>query len=206
MTPKIVNKEAKRLEIMQAAIHVFAQNGIVKSKMIDIARKAGVGKGTIYEYFRSKEEIFAAAFDYFFNQIEALIQQTLQISVEPREQLKNLIRVTMEAFFKESGDFLQIMMDFWAEGIRNKDDHLAEVINLKDVYRRYREILTVIIEKGIAQGVFRPVNSVNMASFIIAAMDGLMLQWIMEPDLFELEPVGDSLLDGLLNGLNKQDR
>lgn len=203
MAPKIVDKEAKRLEIMQAAIQVFAQNGIVKAKMIDIARAAGVGKGTIYEYFRSKEDIFAAAFTFYFSQMDDLIQDALRVSDDPREQLKNLIRVSMEAFFKESGDFLQIMMDFWAEGIRNKDERLVQAINLKEIYRQYRQILISTIEKGIAQGVFRPVNSMTMASFLIAAMDGLMLQWIMEPALFNLEEVEKAMIDGLLNGLNK---
>jgi AcrR family transcriptional regulator len=203
MAPKIVDKEAKRLEIMQAAIHVFAQNGIVRAKMIDIARSAGVGKGTVYEYFRSKEEIFAAAFSYYFNQMEVLTQKALELSDEPRKQLENLICVTMEAFFKESGDFLQIMMDFWAEGIRNKDERLVEAIDLKGIYRQYRQIIIAIIEKGIKRGVFRPVDSVAMASFLIASMDGLMLQWIMEPDLFELEQVEQALIDGFLNGLSK---
>lgn len=205
MAPKIIDKEAKRMEIMQAAIQVFAQNGIVKAKMIDIARSAGVGKGTIYEYFRSKEEIFAAAFSHYFNQMEVMIQEALALTDEPRKQLENLIGYTMEAFFKESGDFLQIMMDFWAEGIRNKDERLVEAIDLKGIYRQFRQIIIAIIEKGIKQGVFRPVDSMAMASFLIASTDGLMLQWIMEPDLFELEQVKQAMIDGLLNGLSKKD-
>ena len=201
MTPKIVDKEAKRLEIMQAAIQVFARNGIVKAKMIDIARAAGVGKGTIYEYFRSKEEIFAEAFIFYFKQMDGLIRDAVQLSDDPREQLKNLIRVSVKAFLGESDDFLQIMMDFWAEGIRNKDEHLMQTIDLKGIYQQYRQILTDIINRGIERKIFRPVNSVAMASFLIGSLDGLMLQWIMEPHLFEINEVIEAMIDGFLNGL-----
>ena len=62
MSPKIIDKEAKKAEILQAAMQVFSRKGVAKTRMADIAVAAGIGKGTIYEYFRSKEEIFAAAF------------------------------------------------------------------------------------------------------------------------------------------------
>ena len=59
MAPKIVDKEAKKTQIIIAATQVFSKLGVAKTKMIDIAQAAGIGKGTIYEYFRSKEEIFS---------------------------------------------------------------------------------------------------------------------------------------------------
>ncbi len=56
--PKIVDKEAKRKDILNAAIHVFVEQGAAKTKIADIAKRANIGKGTIYEYFSSKEDIF----------------------------------------------------------------------------------------------------------------------------------------------------
>ena len=81
--PKIVDKEAKKLAILHAAMHVFARQGVVKTKMIDIARYAGIGKGTIYEYFRSKEEIFNSAFQYFFEDVEQALQQVVASKGDP---------------------------------------------------------------------------------------------------------------------------
>jgi len=201
MTPKIVDKDAKKFEIIQAAIGVFAKNGVVKSRMIDIARAAGVGKGTIYEYFRSKEDIFIAAYNYFYRQTQAMMNQALQASQEPEQQLKNLIRVSLSGFFENNAEFLEIMMDFWAEGIRKKNERIIEAINLKAIYRQYRALIRAIIDRGIRQHVFRPINSQVVASFLIGSLDGLLLQWIMEPDLFDIDEVTKTIIDGFLNGL-----
>ncbi|MDP6593244.1 MAG: helix-turn-helix domain-containing protein, partial [Candidatus Marinimicrobia bacterium] len=53
----------KRTQIIQAAIKVFARKGLERGKIADVAKEAGIGKGTVYEYFRSKEEIFSAIED-----------------------------------------------------------------------------------------------------------------------------------------------
>ena len=65
MAPIIVDKELKKQDILVAALKVFARQGIAKTKMIDIAIEAGIGKGTIYEYFRSKEEVIRESFQAF---------------------------------------------------------------------------------------------------------------------------------------------
>jgi len=92
-------------------------------------------------------------------------------------------------------------MDFWAEGIRTKDDTINETINLKQIYQIYRKMIVDIIETGIAQGIFRKIDAVSYASFLIGAMDGLMLQWVLEPEIFDIKQIADALCDGLLNGI-----
>ncbi len=203
MAPKVVDKEAKKLEIMQAAIQVFSKKGVANTKMIDIATAASIGKGTIYEYFSSKEDIFATGFQYFFTGIEQNIQSALQESTHPEKQLQNLIRSSLNVFFEDHGEFAAIMMDFWAEGIRTKDNTINKTINLKLVYQMYREMLAEIIENGIAQDVFRKIDAVSFASFLIGALDGLMLQWVLEPEIFDIKQIADTLCDGFLNGIKK---
>ncbi len=203
MSPKIVDKEAKKLEIMQAAIQAFSQNGVANTKMIDIAKAASIGKGTIYEYFSSKEEIFASGFTYFFDGFEREMKQALSKSEDPAEQLEILIRRSLSAFFEDQLKFAAIMLDFWAEGIRNKDDAINNVINLKQLYQGYRAMVVQIIENGMRRGVFRQLDPVPYASFLIGAIDGLMLQWVMEPELFDVQQVGDALCEGMLRGIGK---
>ncbi len=60
--PKIVDKEAKRKKILEASMRVFAKKGVENTKMKDIAKSAGIGKGTIYEYFNSRDEILQKSF------------------------------------------------------------------------------------------------------------------------------------------------
>lgn len=59
-------KEQRKIEIIEAAIRVFGENGYHGGKVGNIAEKAGIGKGTVYEYFRSKEEIFQQMLKYVF--------------------------------------------------------------------------------------------------------------------------------------------
>lgn len=201
MSPKIVDKEAKKAEILQAAMQVFSQRGVAKTKMADIAVAAGIGKGTIYEYFRSKEEIFAAAFQQVNQRSGELIQQALASTDDPVEQLRLLIDVSRQTFIEESADFAGIMMDFWAEGIRNKDEKILAIINLEQIYDEYRSLISGILETGIQKGVFRPVDTASLAAILIAALDGVMLQWIMTPELIDMKRITDVLIDSLMNGI-----
>jgi AcrR family transcriptional regulator len=67
MAPIVVDKAKKKTDILNAAIEVFATKGVANAKMNDIAIAANIGKGTIYEYFSSKEDIFSTAFHVFLN-------------------------------------------------------------------------------------------------------------------------------------------
>ena len=120
MSPKIIDKKAKKEEILKAAIKVFAQKGVTNTKMVDIAETAGIGKGTIYEYFESKDDIFAEAFHHFMEELNAVMAKRLFRIYDPIEKLAALIKGWVEVVQFHSADFMEIMMDFWAEGVRHK--------------------------------------------------------------------------------------
>jgi TetR/AcrR family fatty acid metabolism transcriptional regulator len=204
MTPKIVDKEAKKIEIIHAAVKVFSEKGMVKAKMVDIASEAGIGKGTIYEYFRSKEEIFTSGFQMFFEGMQNTIETGLKSTDDPVEQLKLLINLSLTSFFQHGSDLAMIMMDFWAEGIRNKDEKILNAIDLRQIYHEFRIIIQSILNNGIKQGIFRKVDTHHTASLWIGALDGLMLQWIMDHKVIDIKKITDSVIDNLLNGLYKK--
>ena len=202
MSPKIVDKEEKKQEILKAAVRIFAQNGVVKTKMADIAEAAGIGKGTIYEYFRSKEDIFAETYSHLFQDTENKIAEVLESSIPPEEKLRNFMRVTIEEFLvKDGGEFAGIMMSFWSEGIRNNNERIMQIIDLKKVYSEFRGIIAVILEEGIKKGKFRKVDTYITASVIIGALDGILLQYVMDKNVFSPEQATGALLDSFLNGL-----
>lgn len=203
MAPHVVDKEAKKREILRAAMKVFAQNGVVNTKMTDIAIAAGIGKGTIYEYFRSKEDIFAEAYTRVFQGTEEQIGCVLESRIGPEEKLKRLMTITIEGFFGDGGEFAGIMMAFWSEGIRNKDERIIEIINLQEVYSQYRGMISGILEEGIRKRVFRKVDTFLTASVLIGAMDGILLQCILDPKIFSPERAVEALLDSYLNGIKK---
>ena len=204
MAPKIVDKDAKKIEIIHAAVKVFSEKGMVKAKMADIALEAGIGKGTIYEYFRSKEEVFASGFQMFFQGMENQIESALSSTTDPVEQLKLLINLSFKSFLQHGSDLAMIMMDFWAEGIRNKDEKILNSIDLRQIYHEFRIMIQSIINNGIEQGVFRQVDTHNVAALLIGALDGIMLQWIMDQKVIDLDKITDSVIDNFLYGLYKK--
>lgn len=204
MTPKIVNKEAKKMEIIHAAIKVFSEKGMVKAKMADIALEAGIGKGTIYEYFRSKEDVFASGFQIFFQGMQEQIERAINSTMDPVEQLRYLISVSFKSFLQHGSDLAMIMMDFWAEGIRNKDEKILNAVDLRKIYHEFRIMIKAIIENGIKRGVFRNVDSHHVASLLIGALDGIMLQWIMDHKVIDLNKVTESVNDIFINCLYKK--
>jgi len=201
--PKFVDKEAKRLEIMNAAMKVFARSGVVNTKMAEIAEAAGIGKGTIYEYFRSKDEIFSHAFELFFQEIKTALDDISQSKTDPETRIRQIVKASLVDFTSGNEQFLQLLMDFWAEGIRNKNDDNGQVLNLERVYTEFRTAIAVILDDGIRRGVFRSVDTNIAASTLIGVLDGLYLQWIINPSVFEFEEVSDFLAENFLRGIKK---
>ena len=197
MSPKIVDREAKRKQITQAAMSVFARLGIDNAKMTDIASAAGIGKGTIYEYFRSKDEVFAAAFELFQEEMDAEIGRRIWGVADPEEKLRVLVGTFVDIILKHHTDFVEIMLEFWAEGIRRGH----EVLDMKSMYEKYRQYIAAFLEEGVEKGAFRPLDAALVASTILGALDGLMLQWFLDREVFDLDRAGEELTRVILKGI-----
>ena len=201
--PKIIDKDAKKLDILHAAAKVFAQKGVVNTKMVDIAAEAGIGKGTIYEYYRSKEEIFGDSFRLIFDHMESQLADAIGKTDDPVSKLRKLIQVTLKEFLEHSGDLAGIMLDFWAEGVRTKNDDIMNVINLEQIYSEYRIMIADILHDGINKSVFREVDANSLAAIIIGSLDGIMLQWIINKNLVDLDKICEVIIETLLIGIKK---
>ncbi len=199
--PKIVDKKEKRTKILEAAITVFAKRGIAKTKMTDIAEAAQIGKGTIYEYFHSKNQIFIDAFFHVMKKTEDIFKKRIASKADPIEKLRSLFDAWKEVFSSDFKDYMEIVLDFWAEGIRNKDE--AATFSLKKIYADNRRITKDILDEGVAKGKFKPMNTQIVASIILGAMDGEMVQWITDPHIFELEESFDTMFEIILKGIKK---
>lgn len=201
MSPKAVDRNAKKQIILEAAMKVFAQKGFAKAKMSEIAVEAAIGKGTIYEYFRSKDQIFQETFHFFVGDMEAVYAQIAEKDIPATEKLTAIIEFTINSFLA-TGDFGAILMDFWAEGIRNHEqEKMEKVFNLKSVYKIHRDHLSKIIDQGVEQGQFRHLDSACVASVLFGCFDGIMLQYILDPQLLDLKKTAKVLTDLIISGL-----
>jgi len=203
--PKIVNRQEKKEEILRAAFNVFARKGFNATKMIDIAREAGMGKGTIYEYFTSKKDIFSALFVFLFQDFDREFQKKLASAPDPIEKIKLIVQIYFVDFINQYGDFIKIVMDFWmAEVYRDEAVQTAEGLNLADMYAGYTQLIADIINEGTEQGIFRKVDASHYAAMLLAIFDGLYLQIFLKLNAFRAEEIAAAVLDLFLGSLTKQ--
>jgi AcrR family transcriptional regulator len=197
--PRVVDREKKRDALVQAAAAVFAHQGFSGTRMADIADHAGVGKGTVYEYFDSKEELFLAVFEWYNVGIARRIDDRLTAGGSAREQL--------EAIFEESAaiigdlrDLTSLNLDFWA-ACRGSAFEGKFKEALEGLYDDYRGLAAGIIQGGQEMGEFRrDVDPYAVAAAVVGAFDGLGVQaWI--DDSLDLAASASAFTRTVISGL-----
>lgn len=195
--PKIVNKTEKREQLVQAAIPIFAKYGFRDTKMSDIAIQADVGKGTLYEYFPSKDELFLHAFRVWFSYFAEQMQEIMETEKDPQRQILSFYTqyfATIESY----RDMYQIYFDFWSELTRNP---LLNKQDISDVYQSLRDLFTGILEDGVERKIFRSMDAQVVSVAMIAMADGLLLQWLIDPSAFSIKDVGTIAMTTYIHGL-----
>ncbi len=192
--PKIVDKEAKRKEILGAAMRTFAKHGVVQTKMADIALAAGVGKGTIYEYYDSKEAIFMDAKKDMMMTLEASVARRLEAIEDPREKLKQFALGVVEGM-EDCHEIIQLMLDFKTSDLRE-----MQLEESRKACKQQLETVASFIDEGIQLGVFKPVDSLALSSAVLALLDGQILQWIIQEN-FSIAANVELAIDLWLQGL-----
>ena len=199
--PKIIDKEKKRIRIIESAARLFAKRGYTATRMLNIAEAAGIGKGTIYEYFKSKDELFIEAFNAYIEEINKSIEKNIRHIHDPVMKLRRYFFALLEILQTDFIEFAAIILDIWAEGLRRTND--IGFFSLDRMYRNYRMGLIQILDEGVRQGKFKPINTTITASIIVGTLDGLMVQWIVDRNLYHLKEAiqqfSEIIIDGLIN-------
>jgi len=201
MSPKKVDKDQKKQDILTAAMKVIAQKGVKNTKMADVAAMADVGKGTIYEYFRSRDEIFIEVCNFVILGMESGLRQELSIQKDPEQKLRDMTGIIFSGLEQFSPETAALFIDIWSESIRHKTGASNGLIDLEHLYDEMRAEFTLVIDDGIRTGQFRQVDSHLAASAILAVIDGLILQWILNPKAIDLKTANNKIMDLYLNGL-----
>ena len=191
----------KKQLIIESAIKVFARDGLDKGKIADIAKEAGIGKGTVYEYFRSKDEIFQAIEYYMFKDFNLIFDQLRSSSLSPTKKLISLMENALDMFM-EMGDILLILMELWAQAGRGHvhgSDHSLFV----EYYDDYRKRVESILEDGIKTGELREMNKEGVATLLLAFMDGLVWQFVMLKDSKKFNKVKSEAVESFMRGILK---
>ena len=197
--PIIVDKDRKRRDILQAAMRVFARDGYHRAKMEAVAEEAGIGKGTVYEYFKSKTDLFLVLHDHMLAELKDFYMKELAGIQQPAAILERFIAVAFQTF-RVWEPFFLVFFDFWAEGGRGEQQALLQT-RLREAYAVARADVAAIIAAGVKDGSFRCDNPSLTATSILATLDGLVLQWLCDRDAFDLDAMRETLTQGILRGL-----
>ena len=186
----------KRESILRAATRVFARNGYFNSKVADIARAAGVADGTVYLYFKSKEEILHSIFDQNMAEAIAADRKLIDKLRDPREKLRRIATLHLERL----GADRDLAVVFQVE-LRGSTKFMEEFSAAG--FAEYLGLLRTIFEEGQRAGVFRKELNAKVATKIFfGALDEMATNWIISKRSYKLEPMADVVMDVFLNGVS----
>lgn len=197
-TTKSVAASDKREAILRAAIKVFARNGYFNSKVSDIAREANIADGTVYLYFKSKDEILHSVFDRAMEEfIEEGKREIAEIE-KADEKLRRIARLHLERLSADR----DLAIVFQVE-LRGSTKFMEEFSAAG--FAEYLDIIRQTIVEGQNQNIFRVDLSPTVCSKILyGALDEMVTNWILSKKSYPLAPMADTVLEIFFGGMVTQ--
>lgn len=189
----------RKAQILQAASRVFSRMGFHAANVSDVAMEAHVSQGTIYHYFSSKEDLFMAVFEAwetesFYQEVQAVVNE----SASAREQLRQLA-YGMGEHMARTVKILPASVEFWSHIHRNAGVREG----FRNIFFELRTALARLIQGGVTQGEFVAVDPDATATLLIAVYDGLVLQWLADPQSVDWQAESRILAEIVFHGLLK---
>ena len=186
----------KRESILRAATRVFARNGYFNSKVADIAREADVADGTVYLYFKSKEEILHSIFDQNMAEAIAAGRVLIEKLPDPGEKLRRIAMLHLERL----GADRDLAVVFQVE-LRGSTKFMREFSAAG--FAEYLGLLRQTFEEGQRSGLFRKdLNAKLVSKILFGALDEMATNWIISKRKYKLEPMAEVVMDVFLNGVS----
>ena len=164
---------AKREKILRAAIRIFSQKGYFNSKISEIARLAGVADGTIYLYFKNKDDLLISLFEEKMGEVVAEIRVRVADEGDALSRLRIFIRNHMDLLTREAGLIEVIQVE-----LRQSNKFMKEYVPVK--FLEYLDVISGILEDGKREGVIRSDLNVTLARrAIFGALDEISLAYVL---------------------------
>ena len=200
MTDMNEQKTKRRLQIVEAAAQIFAQQGYDGAAVADIAIQANIGKGTVYEYFKSKEDLFFAVFEWFQEKTEKNAAVGISALGGGAAARLKALNDSLMGQWDEIKEVFVLVMEFWSASSSPRMRQRFKKA-FKQLYDDYRLIVSALIQEGINSGEFRlDVKPDPVAAALVGTWDALFLQaWF--DDSFDPAATANNFMDTLLYGL-----
>ncbi len=199
--PKISKKEKnnKYHLILEAAIKVFARQGFYQSTVAQIAREAGVADGTIYLYFKNKDDILVQFFNYRTKQVFDGFRAAVDQADNSLDKLRNLIRRHLMEFQRDRNMAIVYQVE------THQSSRLAEN-QIREMAKMYQDLVSEIVETGQQEGSIRKDLYVSLVKrFILGAVDEVINTWLHSDKNYDLVTMADPLVDLFIRGIGTTD-
>ncbi|MCG3420109.1 TetR/AcrR family transcriptional regulator [Oceanobacillus jordanicus] len=188
-------RKPKYKQIIEAAVEVIAENGYHASQVSKIAKKAGVADGTIYLYFKNKEDILVSVFEEKMGQF---IEQT-EKSIEQKEDANKKLLALIEMHFQQLASNPPLAVVTQLE-LRQSNPELRVKIN--QVLKPYLTLIDSIIKEGMQDGTFRKELILPLVrQMIFGTLDETVTNWVMKERKYNLGDQAGDVHQLLTNGL-----
>jgi TetR/AcrR family fatty acid metabolism transcriptional regulator len=184
----------KRRRILEAAVHVFARKGYFAARVSDVAKKAGVADGTIYLYFRSKEDILVRLFDEVMSEHVAEARQAVRALPSAPERLLAIAERHL-GVLGENRDLAAVFQVELRQSTRFMERFTASWL------RDYFQLLDEVLEEGQRDGSLRPdINRKLAARILFGALDETVTSWLLSEKRHSLPDLAAPIVDLFLRG------
>jgi TetR/AcrR family fatty acid metabolism transcriptional regulator len=184
----------KREAILRAAIDVFADRGYFNAQVADVARAAGVAAGTVYLYFRSKDDLLVSIFERTMREALARVREAVADTTDPRERLRRFARLHLGGLGRDRS----LAVVFQVE-LRQSTKFMERFSST--MLRDYLGLIRQAIEDGQRQRVFRSdLKPTVAAKMFFGVLDEMATNWILSRRRYSLEADADAAVDLFING------
>jgi len=190
MPPKLVDKSEKINAIAKTALYLFAEKGYSATSVEQIAEAAGIGKGTVYDYFPSKEEIFVHAVnDWIMDLINRMVEKTQGIE-DPETRLKIFIKMVKDILDVDEPDPKKLFADIDMQTFMEGGAFYKRRDIIKDMRATFCRLVVDILLDGVSKKKFKPeiARDVNkIAINLLAYLDGICMHYLIIEEYEEFE-------------------
>jgi TetR/AcrR family fatty acid metabolism transcriptional regulator len=185
----------KHEQIIEAAVRVFARNGYYNSRVSDIAREAGVASGTIYLYFKTKDDILVTLFREKMAAWVSYVREAIAGEPDPIAKLRRLVALHFSVLEKDPAlaEVVQVELRQGHKFFRGASAHEVSA---------YFELIGAVLEEGQAAGVFRDDVPVKVATKVLfGAMDQVATSWVLGKRKYRLTDAAEAVATVFLRGV-----
>ena len=194
---------AHREEILLAAEKVFADKGFFTTKMTDIANKAEFGTGTLYKYFKSKEDLYFTLIDEKMEEFNQLVKAVFSQKTTSIKKIEKVLRLLSE-FIERNRDFFRIYISEMNRFEWTIKDDLGKAIYKKMV--AYIKILSEVLKQGVKEGEFKSMSPLDLAHALVGIVNSLVFEWLISSKPYSLDSKVDNILEIFLRGAQCSER